>query len=95
MEERHSRRSRLATLIVVCALTSCATTPPTETESNIDLTGEWILNETLSDTPSEVLRAVTRESDGPGLLRQIGGSIRVFGISVDDVIGMLPNGNVE
>lgn len=86
-------------ITVLLSLGACSTTPTQEAQEAVpevvDLTGEWILNEDLSDSPSDVLRSVSGESTIGNIFRTVGGAIRVYGISVDDVVGMLPPGEEE
>lgn len=63
----------------------------TTTVAPVDLSGEWIINYPLSDDPSEVLGNGTSAAEsGFGLLKSIGYSIGVYGISVGDIADMLP-----
>ena len=81
-------------------LSACSTTAEradetatvaTTTVAPVDLSGEWIINYPLSDDPSEVLgNGTSAAENGFGLLKSIGYSIGVYGISVGDIADMLP-----
>ncbi len=80
------------------ALVACATTPErtAETQEIVDLSGDWVINEELSDRPSDVLSSVAEEpSAASGILQSIGRSISVFGISVGQIAAMLPDDDEE
>ena len=89
-------------LIVTLPLGAC-TGSPQRAESDgagpeaqaVDLSGEWVLNEQLSDSPREVLSAETSGNGSSVAARRIGGSVGVFGVSVNEVIGMLPRRDRE
>ncbi len=88
-----------AMMLAGATLSACSTTAErdaetaaaTTTAAPVDLSGEWIINYPLSDDPSEVLGDGTSASEsGFGLLKSIGYSIGVYGISVGDIADMLP-----
>ena len=85
---------RVATpLVLTFSLGACATSLEREPEAEaqpVDLSGEWILNEALSDSPREVLGTDATQNAAAGAARQVGGSFGVFGVSVSDIINMLP-----
>lgn len=101
MDPRQNPLPRIFMLILAGAtLSACSTTAEratgsaeveTATVAPVDLSGEWTLNYPLSDDPSEVLGNGTSASEsGFGLLKSIGYSIGVYGISVGDIADMLP-----
>ncbi len=76
--------------------TDTAAVSATTTVAPVDLSGEWRINYPLSDDPSEVLGNGTSASESAfGLLKSIGYSIGVYGISVGDIADMLPRRESE
>ena len=101
MDPRQYLLPRIFVLTLAGAtLGACSTTAERATESEtaattqvapVDLSGEWIINYPLSDDPSEVLGNGTSAAEsGFGLLKSIGYSIGVYGISIGDIADMLP-----
>jgi hypothetical protein len=97
-----SRRHQLQRIILISTtagfLAACATAPQptTAVDEPIDLTGDWVINRDLSDRPSDVVNAATRETTSPlGLIQRFGGIISVYGISAGDVASMIPGGDEQ
>jgi hypothetical protein len=88
-----------AVILAVSVLGACAAAPERTAAANesVDLTGEWVINDELSDTPSEILGSGTAGTGAmTGLLKRFGFGVSVYGISVGDVASMLPdNSEVE
>ena len=81
----------LMTLAMLFLISACSTTPSTTAEPEpIDLSGDWMLNHELSDSPSDVLKVRSKENGFLNILQTIGGAFRIYGISARDVFGMLP-----
>jgi hypothetical protein len=81
-------QARAVQFLVVCALVAGA-----RAESQVDLTGTWLLDESLSDNPTKVLRDASSTRGGDGIGRQIARSVSVFGIPVGSL--PLPSGGDE
>jgi hypothetical protein len=77
--------ARAAQFVVVCVLAAGA-----RAEGELDLTGTWLLDESLSDNPTKVLRDASSARGGDGIGRQIVRSVSVFGIPVGSL--PLPSG---
>ena len=97
-----SRQKRFQQVILTAlaggALVACSTTPQEAVaiEEPVDLSGDWVLNQELSDRPSDVLSGASGNSTSPlELIRRFGGIISVYGISAAEVASMLPNGEEE
>ena len=99
MNPRQTQRLRIILLTLAgSALVACSTTPEraADAEESVDLSGDWVINEELSDRPSDVLRSAATESSAAlGVLQSIGRSISVFGISVGQVTDMIPDNDDE
>jgi hypothetical protein len=106
MDPRQNLQPRHLTLLLVgTALAACSTTPDraadtvavaTTQTAPVDLSGEWIINYPLSDDPSEVLGDGTSAAEsGFELAKNIGYSIGVYGISIGDIVDMLPRREEE
>lgn len=79
-------------------LAACATAPQqtTTVDEPVDLSGDWVINPSLSDRPSDVVQAATREKISKlGIVQRFGGIIRVWGISPADVASMIPQKEQE
>ena len=79
-------------------LVACSTTPErtADAEKSVDLSGDWVINEELSDRPSDVLSSAAKDSSAAlGVLQSIGRSISVFGISAGQVADLLPDNEDE
>jgi hypothetical protein len=86
------------TALVGGALAACSTTPQRTAaiDEPVDLSGDWVLNQELSDRPSDVLSSVSGTSTSPlDLVRRFGGIISVYGISAAEVASMIPDGEDE
>ncbi len=95
-------QNRLQRLVLAAlaggALAGCTTTPQRTAaiEEPIDLSGDWILNQELSDLPSDVLSSASGSSTSAlDLIRRFGGIISVYGISAAEVASMIPDGEEE
>jgi len=86
-------------ILATSGLGACSTTQEriAAVDEPVDLTGEWVINDELSDTPSEVLGSGSAGTGAvTGLLKRFGFGVSVYGISVGDVASMLPdNSEVE
>jgi len=95
MDPRQNRLHRVILMALAgSALIACAATPErtAETREPVDLSGDWVINEELSDRPSDVLSGVGKQAPAAvGILQSIGRSISVFGISVGQIAAMLPD----
>lgn len=95
MDPRQNRLHRVILMALAgSALIACAATPDrtAETREPVDLSGDWVINEELSDRPSDVLSGVGKQASAAvGILQSIGRSISVFGISVGQIAAMLPD----
>ncbi len=83
---------------VSLSMVGCSTTPETAAALEpepIDLSGEWVLNHELSDSPSDVLKLSSNGNTAKSIFQTVGGAISVYGISARDVVGMLPAGEEE
>jgi len=91
------RQNRLQQ-VVLTALAACSTAPQLTAaiDEPVDLSGDWVLNQELSDRPSDVLSRVSGGSTSPlDLIRRFGGIISVYGISAAEVASMIPDGAEE
>ncbi|MEE8238074.1 MAG: hypothetical protein V3S67_07150 [Gammaproteobacteria bacterium] len=99
MDPRQNQLHRIILMTLAgSALVACATTPEraADTQEIVDLSGDWVINEELSDRPSDVLSGLAKEpSAASGILQSIGRSISVFGISVGQIADMLPDNDDE
>jgi hypothetical protein len=77
--------ARAAQFVVVCVLAAGA-----RAEGELDLTGTWLLDQSLSDNPTKVLRDASSTRGGDGLGKRIARSVSVFGIPVGSL--PLPSG---
>ena len=80
------------------ALVACSATPQKTAaiDEPVDLSGDWVLNQELSDRPSDVLSSVSGSSTSPlDVIRRFGGIISVYGISAAEVASMIPDGEEE
>ncbi|MEE8542391.1 MAG: hypothetical protein V3S94_00870 [Gammaproteobacteria bacterium] len=95
MDPRQNQLHRVILMTLAgSALVACATTSErtAETQEIVDLSGDWVINEELSDRPSDVLSGVGKQSSAATeILQSIGRSISVFGISVGQIAAMLPD----
>ena len=85
-------------ILAASFLGACAAAPEriATVDEPVDLTGEWVINDELSDSPSEILGNGTAGTGAvTGLLKQFGFGVRVYGISVGDVAAMLPDNTEE
>ncbi len=96
------RQNRLQKVVLTAlaggALVACSTTPQLTAaiDEPVDLSGDWVLNQELSDRPSDVLSRVSGGSTSPlDLIRRFGGIISVYGISAAEVASMIPDGAEE
>ena len=80
--------ARAAQFMVVCVLAAGA-----RAEGELDITGTWLLDKSLSDNPTKVLRDASSTSGGDGLAKRIARSVSVFGIPVGSL--PLPSGGDE
>ena len=97
-----SRQNRLQRVVLAAlaggALAGCTTTPQRTAaiEEPVDLSGDWVLNQELSDRPSDVLSSASGNSTSAlDLIRRFGGIISVYGISAAEVASMIPDGEEE
>ncbi|HEY5624278.1 MAG TPA: hypothetical protein VIV14_11005 [Gammaproteobacteria bacterium] len=101
MDPRQTLQSRFFSVVLASImLAACSTTPDRAADTAgvatthvapVDLSGEWIINYPLSDDPSEVLGDGTSPAEsGFELAKNIGYSIGVYGISIGDIVDMLP-----
>ena len=99
MDPRQNQLHRVILMTLAgSALVACSTTPErtADTPEIVDLSGDWVINEELSDRPSDVLSSAAKQSSAAsGILRSLGRSISVFGISVGQVADMLPDNDDE
>ena len=79
-------------------LAACASAPQqtAAVDEPVDLSGDWVINPMLSDRPSDVIQAATREKVSKlGMIQRFGGIVRVWGISPADVASMIPSKEAE
>ena len=91
---RYQRHWAILITLAGSALVACSATPERTADAveTVDLSGDWVINEELSDRPSDVLSsAASQPSVTTGILKSIGRSISVFGISVGQVADMIPD----
>lgn len=91
---RYQRHWAILITLAGSALVACSATPERTADAveTVDLSGDWVINEELSDRPSDVLSsAAGQPSVATGILKSIGRSISVFGISVGQVADMIPD----
>lgn len=91
---RYQRHRAILMTLAGSALVACSATPERTAVAveTVDLSGDWVINEELSDRPSDVLSsAASQPSVTTGILQSIGRSISVFGISVGQVADMIPD----
>jgi len=99
MDIRQNRLQQVALIALAGgALVACTATPQKTAaiDEPVDLSGDWVLNQELSDRPSDVLSSVSDSSTSPlELVRRFGGIISVYGISAAEVASMIPDGEEE